>query len=92
MICNDIDMEANPTEFELKIYHEVRQQFKLISSANAQIYKAFESSTDPVVREKLAKKIQSIEENIIHNIAREFNLSFDKVARIYFKVDTFKNN
>ncbi|NLO89498.1 MAG: hypothetical protein GX088_04120 [Clostridia bacterium] len=83
--------EAYPTEFELKIYNEVLEQFKLSYKENAHIYKSFEDARIPSEREKLAEKIKEIEVGIIFSIDEKYNLSFDKVAQIYLKVDFFKN-
>ncbi|KUK10653.1 MAG: hypothetical protein XD50_1019 [Clostridia bacterium 41_269] len=83
--------EICPTEFELKIYNEVLEQFLLSTKENAHIYKSFENARIPQLREQLAEKIKNIEEGIIYSIAEKYNLSFDKVAQIYLKVDFFKN-
>ena len=61
--------EVCPTEFELKIYNEVLEQFKLSYKENAHIYKSFEDARIPSEREKLAEKIKEIEVGIIS----EFN-------------------
>lgn len=88
-MCINSKIDHPPSEFELKIHEEITEQFHSTASKNNEIYKAFENSTDPHERETLAKEIQNLEEAIIHKVAQEFNLTFDKIAIIFLKVDVY---
>lgn len=79
----------HPTETEIKIFNQVKVLFDNLSQEQIDLYDSFLRSRDPVEREALAKRIQAIEEDIIHKVAREHDLSFDVVAKIICKVDYY---
>ena len=87
MSRNGSDVKPAPSELELQIYREVVRRFKDIAKVNAHIYRGFESTFEPAKRETLAKKIQDLEEEIINNIAKDFNLTFDKIALLFSRVE-----
>jgi len=82
-------LSNKPSEIELKIYHVLKREFEANLSTNNDIYKKFAKCLDPKERESLARKIQQIEEAIVHRTAREFGLTFKEMAAIYHKVEVF---
>lgn len=89
MVFSKDRFENHPTETEITIFNQVKILFDNLSQEQVDIYDSFLRSRNPVEREALAKKIQAIEEAIIHKVAHEHDLSFDVVAKIVFKVDYY---
>lgn len=89
MECFRNQLANKPTKTEINIFHQVKALFDNINQEQMDIYASFLESRDPLEREALARKIQSLEEDIIYQVAREYNLSFGVVAGIVCKVDYF---
>ncbi|HHX94634.1 MAG TPA: hypothetical protein GX691_02250 [Clostridia bacterium] len=82
-------LKIKPTNREIKIFYQLKERFDKIIQEQAEMYHSFQSSRDPAEREFLAKRIQALEEGIIHEVAQENNMTFDKVARAFCKVDLY---
>lgn len=87
MVFLKSNIQAEPTTTEIQIFKKVKTLFDQISQEQAEMYYFFEVSRDPAERETLAKRIQSLEEAIIHEVANEHGLSFEQVAKVYCKVE-----
>lgn len=81
------NLREQPTNLEIEIFYKVKELFHQVSQEHAETYSSFLVSRDPCERETIARKIQSLEEAVIHQVAQEYHLSFDQVAQAFFKVD-----
>lgn len=79
--------KKTPSETEMEIFQKVKARFHRVFREHSEIYSSFLKSMDPGEREAIARRIQSLEEAVIHEVAREYDLSFDEVAEAFFKVD-----
>ncbi len=89
MECLREQFAGKPTKTEITIFNQVKALFENVNQEQTDIYTSFLKSRDPVERETLARKIQTLEEDIIYQVAREHNLSFGVIAGIVCKVDYF---
>lgn len=89
MECLKRKLNKPPSETEMEIFQKVKDLFHRVFQENSEIYSSFLDSMDPCEREEIARRIQSLEEAVIHEVAREYDMSFDEVAEAFFKVDAF---